>query len=69
MCLDKALEIVLAGNGRPKRLQRSVSQVRFSTEKEAALCLAEIEQVLAAYACAGREITMHIAESRRVRWP
>jgi hypothetical protein len=69
MCLDKALEIVLAGNARPKRLERSVLQVRFSMEKEAALCFAEIRQVHAEYACVRRENTMHLAGSRRVSWP
>lgn len=43
MSLDKALQIVLAGDGRPNRLQRSVPEVRFSMEKEAALCFAEIQ--------------------------
>jgi hypothetical protein len=69
MCLDKALEIVLAGDGRPKPLERSVLQVRFSMEKEAALCFAEIRRVHAEYACARREIAMHLAGSRRVSWP
>jgi hypothetical protein len=69
MCLDKALEIVLAGDGRRKRLERSVLQVRFFMEKEATLCFAEIRQAHADYACARREITMHLAGSRRVSWP
>ena len=66
MSLDKALQIVLAGDCRPKRLQRSVPQVRFSIEKEAALCFAEIQGVIAEYACAGREFTMRLVGSRRV---
>jgi hypothetical protein len=69
MCLDKALEIVLAGDGRPKRLERLVSQVGFSMENEAALWFAEIQQGLAEYAWAAREIAMHFAGSRRVSWP
>jgi hypothetical protein len=62
MNLDKALQIVLAGDGRPKRLQRSVPEMRFSMEKEVAFCFAEIQGVLAEYACAGREFTMRPAE-------
>jgi len=69
MCLDKALEIVLAGDGRRKRLERSVLQVRFFMEKESSLCFAEIRQVHADCDCARREITMHLAGSRRVSWP
>ena len=66
MSLDKALQIVLAGDGRPKRLQRSVPEVRFSMEKEAAFCFAEIQGVLAEYVCAGREFTMRLVGSRLV---
>jgi hypothetical protein len=66
MSLDKGLQIVLAGDGRPKRLQRSVPQVRFSMEEEAAFCFAEIQGVLDEYACAGRKITMRLVGSRLV---
>jgi hypothetical protein len=38
------------------------SQMRFSMEKEVAFCFAEIQGVLAEYACAGREFTMRPAE-------
>ena len=69
MSLDKALEIVLAGDGRPKRLQQSIPKVRFSMEKEAALCFSEIQRALAEYACASREITMRLVGSRRILWP
>ena len=36
--------------------------MRFSMEKEVAFCFAEIQGVLAEYACAGREFTMRPAE-------
>jgi hypothetical protein len=36
--------------------------MRFSMEKEVAFCFAEIQEVLAEYACAGREFTMRPAE-------
>jgi hypothetical protein len=69
MSLDKGLEVNLAGGGRPKRVQRSVPGVRFSLEKGAAVCFAEIQGILAEYACAGREFTMRLVGSRRVLWP
>jgi len=67
--LDKALEVVLEGDGRRKRREHSVLQVGFFMEKEVTLCFAEIRQVHADYACARREITRHLAGSRRVSWP
>jgi hypothetical protein len=66
MSLDKGLQISLAGDGRAKRLQRSVPEVRLPMEKEAAFCFAEIQGVLAEYACADRKITMRLVGSRRV---
>jgi hypothetical protein len=69
MSLDKALKVGLAGDGRPKRLQRSVPGVRFSMEKGAAVCFAEIQRILAEYACSGREFTMRLVGSCRVLWP
>jgi hypothetical protein len=69
MSLDKALKVGLPGDGRPKRLLCSVPRVRFSMEKAAAVCFAEIQRIFAEYACAGREFMMRLVGSCRVLWP